>query len=511
MNVSVIKALMGRVLLLLAGLMLLPMAVGLGYGETHHALACLWSALIVGVVGLLAWLRGRGELLGRKQGLLDDIGVHRREGLAVVGLTWVFGGIAAALPFLLSGTLDSTVDAVFESISGLTTTGSTVMTSDQIDGMSHAIAFWRSFTHWLGGFGIVMVFVVLFPTGGRSLFRSEIPGVTREASHRRVQDSARILLRLYAGMTAIEFVLLLLVGMEPFDGVIHAFGTIPTGGFSNKGSSVAHFMSWPIEAILCLFMFAAGFNFGLYETLVTQGIRPFLARLWASSEARAYMGIMGGATLVLSLLLWFDGGTNGGPAPDGRAGWTDYSSFWRCLRDSSFLSVSLGTSTGYGTANYDLWPQAGRVLLMLLAVVGACAGSTGGGIKVVRVMVVVKAAVVGLRRFIRPRGIHTVHMDRQTLDDGIVASITAYFCLWAVVFVVGTFMIAAMGLDLVSASTAVLATLNNIGPGLNVVGPFENFSAFPDLAKLVMSGFMILGRLEFYAFAALFVPDFWRR
>lgn len=510
MNLNAIVALIGRMLLLLAGLMLAPAAVGLGYGEHDAALACLASAGIVGVLGGAAYLLKRAALEG-KGGALDSVGVHRREGLAVVGLTWVVGGVCAALPFLLAGTLRSPIDAVFEAISGLTTTGSTVMTGDQIDGMPRAIAFWRSFTHWLGGFGIVMVFVVLFPTGGRSLFRSEIPGVTREASHRRVQDSARILLRLYVGMTVVELLLLLAVGMGGFDAVIHAFGTIPTGGFSNHGSSVLAFASWPIEAVLTLFMFAAGFNFGLYEVLVTSGPRAFLRRLWASSEARAYIGMMVGATVVLSLLLWFDGGTNGGPPPDERVGWQDYSSFWQCVRDSSFLSVSLGTSTGYGTANYDLWPQAGRVLLMLLAVVGACAGSTGGGIKVVRIMVVVKAAMVGLRRFIRPRAVHTVHMDGQAIDDGIVASITGYFCLWAVVFVVGTFFIAALGLDLVSASTAVLATLNNIGPGLAAVGPWENFAQFPDLAKLVMAGFMILGRLEFYAFAALFVPGFWRR
>jgi len=504
MNFRAVWGLLGKVLLLLGAMMTLPVLVGFAYGEHRAALGCLAASVVVILCG---WTLVRQF----RAGLEERPVIHRREGLAVVGLSWLIGGLAGALPFLLTGTLISPVDACFEAISGLTTTGSTVMTPEQIDGMSHAIAFWRSFCHWLGGFGIVMVFVVFFPTGGRSLFRSEVPGVAREASHRRVQDSARILLKLYVGLTVVEFFLLLFAGMEPFDGVIHAFGTIPTGGFSSKGSSVLAFQSASIEVVLTLFMFICGFNFGLYETLMTAGPRAFLRRLWGSSEARAYIGIMVGATLFLSMILWFDGGTNGGPPPDERLGWQDYSSLSTCVRDSSFLVVSLGTSTGFGSANFDLWPQIGRVVLMMLAVVGACAGSTGGGIKVVRCMIVVKAAIVGVRRFIRPRAVHTVHMDGQALEDGVVASITAYFCLWTVVFLFGTLFLSSYGLDLASASTAVLATLNNIGPGLAKVGPWENFSALPDLPKMVLAVFMIFGRLEFYAVAALFVPSFWKQ
>ncbi|MAE46295.1 MAG: potassium transporter [Planctomycetes bacterium] len=504
MNFRAVWGLLGKVLLLLGAMMILPAVVGIGYGENRAALGCLAACVVVVLAG---W----GLMHHFKAALEDKQTIHRREGLAVVGLSWLIGGLAAALPFLFTGTLVSPVDACFEAISGLTTTGSTVMTPEQIDGLDHAIAFWRSFCHWLGGFGIVMVFVVFFPTGGRSLFRSEIPGVAREASHRRVQDSARILLKLYVFLTILEFLLLQFAGMDAFDGMIHAFGTIPTGGFSNHGSSVMAFQSASIEVVLTLFMFICGFNFGLYETLMTAGPGAFMRKLWASSEARAYIGIMVGATLLLTMILWFDGGTNGGPPLDARPGWQDYSSLTTCVRDSSFLVVSLGTSTGFGSANFDLWPQIARIVLMMLAVVGACAGSTGGGIKVVRCMIVVKAAIVGVRRFIRPRAVHTVHMDGQALEDGVVASITAYFCLWTVVFLFGTLFLSAYGLDLTSAGTAVLATLNNIGPGLAAVGPWENFSALPDLPKIVLALFMIVGRLEFYAVAALCVPSFWRQ
>ncbi|HPF13569.1 MAG TPA: potassium transporter TrkG, partial [Planctomycetota bacterium] len=469
------------------------------------------SAITAVLGGIPAYAFRKGEVA-----VGSGADYFRREGLAVVGLSWFLGGFVIALPFLLDGTfgpfgISALVDSYFEGVSGLTTTGSTVMSAEVIDSMSYSLAFWRSFSHWLGGFGIVMVFVVLFPTGGRSLFRSEIPGVSREAGHQRVRDSALSLMRVYVGITVIEFVLLMFAGLSMFDAMLHALGTIPTGGFSNYSASVGAFDNVAVEVIITVFMLICGINFALYDTLLRVGWRTFWQRLWGSSEVRWYLGLALGSMALITLILWIDGGTGGGPPPDARLGWKDYTHVGECLRDASFLVASMQTSTGFGTANYDLWPQLARVLLMFLAVSGACAGSTGGGIKVVRMLVVAKAAVVGVQRFIRPRAIHAVRIDGQSLDEGIVAGITSYFAMWVLVFMGGTLFVTSFNIDLVTAGTAVLATLNNIGPGLRAVGPFENFAGMPDAVKLLLAGFMILGRLEFYAAVALFVPGLWKR
>ncbi len=503
MNLQAVGRMLGIVLLLLAGFLLAPVVPALIWSETRGVWAFLVSAGLTALVGFaLAW-GFRGSTL-TAEGRPD---YFRREGLAVVGLAWLVGGVAGALPYMFMETFSSFVDALFESVSGLTTTGSTVLSPEGIDGMPRSVAFWRSFTHWIGGFGIVMVFVVLFPTGGRSLFRSEIPGIAREASHQRVRDSALALMRIYVGISVVEFIVLWLAGMQGFDALLHTFGTIATGGFSNHSASVAWFASARIEMIITLFMFLSGINFAIYDTLLRVGPRPAWRSFVGSSEARSYVGILVGSTLLIGVVLWFWGGSNGGAASD----LPDYRGFWQAMRDSLFQVVCMQTSTGYGTADFDRWPQVCRVLLMLVAVVGACAGSTGGGIKVVRILIVGKAALLGVRRFVRPRAIHAVRMDGQTIDEGVVAAVTSYFSLWIIVFLGGTLFLASYGYDLVTSGTAVIATLNNIGPGLNAVGPSMNFAALPELGKLVLTVFMILGRLEFYAVVALFVPGFWRR
>jgi trk system potassium uptake protein TrkH len=503
MNLRAVARMLGIVLVLVAGFQLVPAAVGLVYGERDAALHCAQSALTSGLLGaLVAWVfRGTSA----KEHHQADY--FRREGLATVGLSWLVVGVAGALPYLFHGTFHDFVDAFFESVSGFTTTGSTVLTGAEIEALPRALSFWRSFTHWLGGFGIVMVFVVLFPTGGRSLFRSEVPGIAREAGHQRVRDSALALMRIYLGISALELVFLLAAGMDLFDSLIHTFGTIATGGFSNRADSVAYYSSFPIELVVTVFMFLCGINFAVYDTLLRVGPRPAWRRVVGSLEARAYFGLTVGATLLIGFVLWFWGGSNGTEA----SAVPDYRSLGRALRDSLFQVVTILTSTGYATADYDEWPQVCRILLMFLAFVGACAGSTGGGLKVVRFLIVWKAAITGVQRFIRPRAIHQVRMDGQSLDEGVVASVTGYFALWILVFVAGTLFLAAYGIELETGATAVLATLNNIGPGLSGVGPIMNFAELPGLVKFVLSIFMILGRLEFYAVVALLVPGFWRR
>jgi trk system potassium uptake protein TrkH len=503
LNLRAVAWLLGCAVLLLAGFLLVPAGVALVYGEPEALQGCIVSAVISALFGALLVSANRGAAVSA-EGRLD---YFRREGLAVVGLTWIAAGVVGALPYLFSGVLRSPVDAFFESASGFTTTGSTILPGDAIDALPRSIAFWRSFTHWLGGIGIVMVFVVLFPTGGRSLFRSEVPGIAREASRQRVRDSALALVKIYVGLTALQVVLLLAAGLDAFDAVVHAFGTLATGGFSSHSTSVAHFASWVVEAIVIVFMFAAGLNFAIYDTALRVGPRRAWKVAVGSTEVRWYAGMIAVSSVSIALALWFWGGSNGGGTGD----LPDYSSFLRALRDSVFSVVSLQTSTGYGTADFDRWPEFCRVLLMLLAVVGACAGSTGGGLKVVRFLIVGRAALRGLRQFARPRAINVVRMDGETLDEGVVASVTGYFGLWVLFLLLGTLALCLMGVELMTSSTAVLATLNNIGPGLAQVGPYMNFTEMPALGKLLLSFLMIAGRLEFYAVAILLLPGFWRR
>ena len=503
MNLRAVGYMLGVIVLLLAGFLLVPAGVALVTAEIAELQAFLLSAGLAAGLGLLLAWWNRGSTL-TAEGKPD---YFRREGLAVAGLSWIVGGAVGALPYLLGGTFGSFVDAFFESVSGFTTTGSTVLDPDRIDALPYSVGFWRSFTHWLGGFGIVMVFVVLFPTGGRSLFRSEIPGISREATTQRVRDSALGLMRIYLGMTALELVLLWGAGMTLFDAAIHTFGTVATGGFSTHSQSIAYFASWKIELIIVFFMFAAGVNFSVYDLWIRMGPREAWRRFVRAPEIRLYVGMVVGSTLLIAAVLWLWGGGAGLEESD----LPDYRYFSRALRDSLFQVVCLQTSTGYGTADYDRWPEMCRVLLMGLAVVGGCAGSTAGGLKVIRFLIVAKAALLGVRRFMRPRAILNLRVGDETVSEGVVASVTGYFCLWILVFLFGTTSLSAFGIDVETSASAVLATLNNIGPGLAAVGPSANFAALPDVVKLLLSTFMILGRLEFYAVVALVVPSFWRR
>ena len=512
MNNRAVGWLLGCVLLLLAGFMLVPALVSAWFREKLAFEAFVWSALATAMAGGLLTFSCRGATI-TEEGRVD---YFRREGLAAVGLSWILAAMVGAMPFLFSGAMSSPIDAFFESASGFTTTGATILTAEGIDSLPLGVAFWRSFTHWLGGIGIVLVFVLLFPAGGRSLFRSEVPGISREAVQQRVRDSALGLAQIYVALTLVEVLVLWLAsGQGLFDAFIHAFGTLATGGFSSHSESVLFYRSWRVELILVVFMFAAGINFAVYDTFLRQGFRGAWRVALQSSEIRAYASIVVGATLIIAVSLWFWGGSNGDPESD----LPNYSSLGKSLRDSLFTVVSVQTSTGYGTEDFNRWPDACRILLMVLAICGACAGSTGGGMKVVRFLILAKAALQGVRNFARPRAIHSVRLDGGSLPDGTVGMVMSYCGLWFLVFLLGTLIIAGLDLEppagfedqvLLTAATSVLATLNNIGPGLAAVGPTSNFAFMPDPAKLLLSFFMILGRLEFYAVVILFVPRFWR-
>ncbi|MGD2016578.1 MAG: TrkH family potassium uptake protein [Planctomycetota bacterium] len=498
MNFRAVAQMLGVVLVLMAGFLAVPAAVGVAMGEPGPATSCALAALVTGLVGGLVTFVFRGATRDTRR--RPDY--FRREGLATVGLAWLVGGAAGALPFLFEGTITSPVDAFFESVSGLTTTGSTVMTAAEIDGMPAAIAFWRSFSQWLGGFGIVMVFVVIFPTGGRNLFRSEVPGISREAGHQRVRDAALMLMKIYLVLSVTLLAALMVVGLPAFDAVLHTFTTVANGGFSNHSESIAYFDSATVEAVLVVFMLLSALNFAIYDTLIRVGPRPAWRKLVGSLEVRLFLGLVVGASLLIAAVLWSAGAGDEAASPDGPL---------QALRLSVFHVVCQITTAGYATADFDAWPQVCRLVLMLLALCGACAGSTSGGLKLVRLAIAFKAALVAVRRFARPRVIHQIRIDGQVLDESVVASVTGYLVLWLLVFLGATMLLGAHGIDLETSSTAVLVTLNNVGPGLGAVGPAMNFGDLPGAAKFALSICMVLGRLEFYALVALLMPTFWRR
>ncbi len=460
--------------------------------------ACLpWAALDHETQSLRAFGIAIGVALAGGTGALalghaPDQQLLRKESLAVVTLGWVTAAFVGAIPYVLSGAIPSWTDAFFESMSGFTTTGSTIV--QDIEALPRAVLFWRDLTHWLGGMGIVVLFIAVLPTlgvGGRHLFRSEIPGAVKDGIQPRIKSTASVLWKIYLTLTIVEVVALMGLGMPLFDALCHTFGTLATGGFSTKQASIGHYDSVAIEAVIILFMLLAGVNFSLYFNV----LRRTPGRLWADPEFRAYLGIAAAATLCITAELVWRG--LGGVAQVGRA--------------AVFQVVSIQTTTGYGTADFELWPPFSKLILCVLMFVGGSSGSTGGGMKVMRVIVLAKYARDQVHKIFEPHAVTSVKWGGAPLPGEIVRDILAFCILFVALFVAGSLCLAALGLDLVSATTAVAATLCNIGPGLELVGPTNDFSAIPTVGKWLLSACMLLGRLEVFTVIALFLPGYWRR
>ncbi len=501
MNTRAVVRLLGLLCALVGVALLVPAGLSALYGESDVAVGFSWCALAAVAVGGALALAGRGSLAG----VAGRPAFFRREGIAVVGIGWVLASVLGALPFLVCGVIDSPVDAFFEAASGFTTTGSTIFDGAEIDALPRGVNFWRCFSQWIGGIGIVLVFVTLLPAGGRSLFRSE--GVDRQASESRVRDSAMRLLRVYALLTLAGGVALHVAGMSPFDAMAHAFTCISTGGFSTRGSSIAYYGSAPIETVCMAIMMCGGTSFTLWILLTQRAPARGIAWARRSSELAWFVALLFGLALVVTLILWFWGGSNG------LAGRTepDYRGFLTCLRDASFSVVSLQTTTGLATANFDAWPNACRVLLMAAIVAGACTCSTGGGVKIARLLLAVRSTFAAVRAYARPRAVARVSIDGEQADADLVGSALHLFALWCVVAFCSAVALTLLGSAPTEAITGVIACLNTAGPGLGGVGPASSFGALGDASKLLLSGLMILGRLELFSVVALFFPSFWRR
>jgi len=477
-------------------------------GDESELLACralLLSAFIGVGCGSGLWI-----LAHRKTG---EIG--RREAMLLVALSWLVGAALSATPFRLWAAMEfdhlhhdmafgSFVNCYFEAMSGLTTTGATVLSD--IESIPRSLLLWRALTHWLGGLGIVVLFVAVLPllgVGGKRLFRVEAPGPTAEGVRPRIQETARALWLIYLGLTLAEVLLLRICGLNWFESVCHTFATLATGGFSTRNASVGAFDSLAIDIVVIVFMLLAGVNFGIYYNV----LRGRWNAIREDTELRWYLGIVAVASAVILLCL-------GGAAIVTTAGDMEAASTGPAARHTVFQVAAIQTTTGFCTANFDLWPFVPKALLLVLMFVGASGGSTGGGIKVVRCVIAVKVLAAEVEHVFRPNVVRTIRLGRRTIDPELRHGTLAYVLIILVLFALGTAALmmleAGAGLDITTAATASAATLNNIGPGLAAVGAVENYGWFCGPSKIVMSLLMVLGRLEVFAIVVLFMPSFWR-
>lgn len=480
MKITFILHILGALLVCLALTLLLPIAFAANDPAGTIQAFALSSAICLGTGLLLI------KLFQNKKEL------SVREGFAVVTFGWLFFALFGALPYLLSGTIPAPVDAVFETMSGFTTTGSTILT--EIESLPRSILFWRALTHWLGGMGIIVLSLAILPmlgVGGMQLFQAEVPGPTADRLKPRIQDTAKLLWGVYVILTALETLLLMAGNMSFYDALCHAFATLATGGFSTRNASIAAYNSAYIDWVITLFMFMAGVNFSLHY----YALRGRLGEYFRNEEFRFYLLITVAATAIL---VWANQGVV-------------YDSWLDNLRYSAFQSASILTTTGFGSADFELWPVLSQYLLIFLMFIGGCAGSTGGGMKVARILLLLKHGLVQLYRLIHPRAIRLVKLGNSPVDPEVMQSILGFFALFMGVFVCASFLMAASGLDLVSAAAAVIATLSNIGPGLGSVGPVDNFAHITDFGKGVLIVCMLLGRLELFTVLVLFLPSFWRK
>lgn len=480
MNIKLTLKTIGQVLLVESALMLIPLAVALLCGG-GDAMAILISLVITAAAGeLLSLLKPRSDNL------------RAREGFAVVALGWILVSFFGCLPFRLHGCIPKLVDAYFETVSGFTTTGATLLTDVEV--LPKGLLFWRSFSHWVGGMGVLVLSLALLPKmGARSihLMRAESPGPAVDKLVPRVGNNAKILYYLYISLTAAMLVCLLLTGMNLYDALIHTFGAAGTGGFSNYNASVGAFDSPAAEIITGVFMALFGVNFSIYYYI--------LRRNWGAvkhnSELWTYLAIMLVSSVVIAVNILPMYGHN----------------FFTSLRYSFFQVSSIMTTTGYATADFDLWPQLSRTLLTALMLVGASAGSTGGGLKVVRMQLLVKSGIREIRHTVHPRSVNTIKMDGRTVSDSVLNGVQSFFFMYILVLIVSVLLISFDGYDLETNLTAVLSALSNIGPGFNLVGPTRNFSIFSDFSTFVLSMDMLIGRLEIFPMLMLAAPSAWRQ
>ena len=479
MNRRMILNTVGLMLKVEAALLLLPAIAALIYGES-----CLWSILISAAISLAAGFAL--TLLSRPKSQV----IYAREGFITVALAWVAVSAVGALPFYISREIPSYIDAFFETVSGFTTTGASILLNVEV--MSRGLLFWRSFTHWVGGMGVLVFVMALVPSvTDRSIhiMRAEMPGPVVGKLMPRARDTASILYKIYVGMTLLQIILMWIGGMPLFESIVHAFGTAGTGGFGVKADSIAGYSPY-LQWVITVFMLLFGINFNLYYLLL---IRRFRAAA-QSSECWYYLGIVGVCIALITVNIL-----------------PMYANFREALRLSAFQVASIVTTTGYATADFNLWPQFSKAILLLLMIMGACAGSTGGGLKVSRAVMLFKMVGKEIRHLLHPRSVNSVRFEGKHVDGATLKSVSSYFAIYIICILAICLILSLEPFDLETNLSATLACFNNIGPGLAAVGPASNYAAYSPVSKLVLSLAMLLGRLEIYPLLLTLAPGTWIR
>lgn len=481
-NWSALVNILGIILMFNAGFMLLCLPFSLYYdGQQWQPL--LIAGLVTLGMGGIPWLLTRGK---------PDKELRSRDGYLVVTLGWLLMSFSGSLPFLLSGTIPTYPDAFFESMSGFTTTGATILTD--IESLPKGILFWRSLTQWIGGMGIIVLAVAILPIlgiGGMQLFQSEAPGISPDKLKPRIRDTAKRLWIIYIGLTLTETVLLMLGGMTFFDAINHGLTTMATGGFSPKNASIAYYESPYLQYVITVFMFLAGTSF----TLTYFILKGKLNKVWANEEFRYYVALVLLVTLITTIGIYRSTDEAWEPA----------------FRHAVFQVISIISTTGYITADYTTWAPLLTVLFVILMFVGASAGSTAGGVKIVRHAILIKNSILELKRQIHPSAIIPVRYNGKAVTQDIAFNVLAFFIIYVTIFALGTIIMAATGIDFMTAIGATATSLGNIGPGIGTVGPVDNFAHLPSASKWVLSFLMLLGRLELFTVIILFTPYFWNK
>lgn len=479
MNKRMTSYILGRMLGVEALVLLLPAFVSVIYGESG------WKAFLLTSIVLLAvfWVFGRKKP--------EDSKIYGKDGFIIIACAWILWSIFGAMPFWISREIPSYIDALFETVSGFTTTGSTILAN--IEGLSYGLQFWRCLTHWIGGMGVlvfVMVIVSLEDKNSMHLMRAEVPGPETDKLVPKARDSAKILYAMYFVLTFLQVILLKLGGMNWYDSIIHSFSTAGTGGFGNRNNSIAYYDSAYIDGVITVFMILFGINFNMYYFILLKKFKL----VFKNEEVRTYLGIIAAATIAITIHITHM-----------------YGSSLKAFRYAVFQVASVITTTGFMTADYNLWTEFAKCILLGIMMIGACAGSTGGGMKVSRILIMAKSVGREIKRLLHPKSVNVVKVNGKKVGEDTLQGVYMYFVAYMAIFAISVLLISLNNFDFATSFSGVLTTINNVGPGISGVGPIENFSAFSNFSKIVFSLDMLIGRLEIFPFLVLFSPDLWRR
>ncbi len=479
MNYKMISYTIGKILLVEAALLILPAIVSIVYAD----------GVLASFAITIAALTIAGVIAARKKP--ENANIYSKEGYVIVAFTWILMSLFGALPFTISGHIPNFIDAFFETVSGFTTTGSTILTN--VEALPKSLLFWRSFTHWIGGMGILVFVIAIMPKTENTsmhIMKAEVPGPTVGKLVSKLGVSARILYGIYCAMSAIQVILLIIGGMPVFDSIVNTFATAGTGGFAILNNSIEGYNSLYAEMVIAVFMLLFGINFNLYYFFFFRKFK----QAFKSEELRWYLGIVAASVVIIALSLITSRHTVG-----------------ESFRYSFFQVASIITTTGFSSTDFGKWPIIAQIILVFLMFIGACAGSTGGGIKVSRLIILVKSGLRDIKKAINPRSIETVKVDKQTVEEPVVKSVSVFFATYIIVIAISALFIALDGRDLTTTFTAIIACVSNIGPGLGAVGPTGNFSEFSILSKIILSFDMLAGRLELIPMMMIFTPYVWSR